>query len=210
MPLPRGPSRAPVFRRRAVLAWLGLGVSTVLAGGCRRGPVAFSAVDVTGANFGRDFALTDHLGQARTLADYRGKVVVVFFGFTQCPDVCPTTLAEMAQALRELGPRADKVQVLFVTVDPERDTQALLAQYVPAFDARFVGLRGDAEATARTAKEFKVFYQKVSGSTPGSYSIDHTAGSYVFDPQGRLRLFVKHAKGPGPLAADIAHLLDGA
>ena len=116
----------------------------------------------------------------------------------------------MAQALRELGPRSDKVQVLFVTVDPERDTQALLAQYVPAFDARFVGLRGDAEAIARTAKEFKVFYQKVPGNTPGSYSIDHTAGSYVFDPQGRLRLFVKHAKGPGPLAADIGHLLDGA
>ena len=209
MPLPRG-LRNAVPPRRRVLAWLGVVASAVLAGACRRGPVAFSAVDVTGASFGRDFALTDHLGQPRTLADYRGKVVVVFFGFTQCPDVCPTTLAEMAQAMRELGPRSDKVQVLFVTVDPDRDSQALLAQYVPAFDPRFVGLRGDAEATARTAKEFKVFFQKVAGSSPGSYSIDHTAGSYVFDPQGRLRLFVKHAKGPGPLATDIGHLLDGA
>jgi protein SCO1/2 len=210
MALARDAGRALLSETRRRLA-LACAVAPLAAiAGCRRAPVSFSAVDVTGANFGRDFALTDHLGQPRTLADYRGKVVVVFFGFTQCPDVCPTTLAEMAQALRELGPRADRVQVLFITVDPERDTQALLAQYVPAFDPRFVGLRGDADAIARTAREFKVFYQKVAGSSPGSYSVDHTAGSYVFDPQGRLRLFVKHAKGPGPLATDIGHLLDGA
>jgi protein SCO1/2 len=196
--------------RRRLVCGLGVAGLLALAAGCRRGGASFSAIDVTGAAFGRDFALTDHLGQPRTLADYRGKVVVVFFGFTQCPDVCPTTLAEMAQALRELGPRAERVQVLFVTVDPERDSQALLAQYVPAFDPRFVGLRGDAEAIERTAKEFKVVYQKVPGSSPGSYSVDHTAGSYVFDPKGRLRLFVRHGKGPGPLAADIAQLLDGA
>jgi len=205
-------------RRRSVLGAAAGAMTGLVAivglgglGGCdRAGVPSFKGIDITGADYARDLSLTDPDGKRRSLAEFKGRVVVVFFGFTQCPDVCPTTLAEMAQALRELGPRADRVQVLFVTVDPERDTQALLAQYVPAFDPRFVGLRGDAEATARTAKEFKVFYQKVPGSSPGSYSIDHTAGSYVFDPQGRLRLFVKHAKGPGPLATDIGHLLDGA
>jgi protein SCO1/2 len=129
---------------------------------------------------------------------------VVFFGFTQCPDVCPTTLAEMAQALRELGPRAERVQVLFVTVDPERDSQALLSQYVPAFDPRFVGLRGDAEAIERTAKEFKVVYQKVPGSSPGSYSVDHTAGSYVFDAAGKIRLFTRYGSGAEALSSSDA------
>ena len=182
----------------------------MLLAACRRGAVSFSATDVTGAPFGRELALTDHTGKPRSLADFRGQVVVVFFGFTQCPDVCPTTLAEMAQVMASLGERAGKVQVLFVTLDPERDTQALLAQYVPAFNPRFIGLRGSPEETDRAAREFKVFYQKVNGSTPGSYSIDHTAGSYVFDPVGRLRLFVKHAQGVAPLAADIGRLLDGA
>lgn len=167
----------------------------------------FINTDVTGLGYARDFALTDHNGKPRTLADFKGKAVVVFFGFTQCPDVCPTTMAEMASVMKELGPLADKVQVLFVTVDPERDTQALLAKYVPAFDPRFLGLYGDLAATEKVAKEFRVFYQKVPGKTPGSYSIDHTAGSYVFDPAGHIRLFVRHGQGPEPIAHDLKLLL---
>jgi len=167
--------------------------AALLLAGCDDKP-SFHNTDVTGLEYARDFKLTDHTGKPRTLADFRGKVVSIFFGYTQCPDVCPTTMAEMKEVLRKLGPAdAAKVQVLFVTIDPERDTQALLAQYVPAFDPSFIGLRGDLEATAKTAKDFKVFYQKVPGKTPGSYTMDHTAGSYVYDPQGCLRLFVRHA-----------------
>jgi protein SCO1/2 len=168
---------------------------------------AFENTDITGLNYAKDFALTDYTGKPRTLADFRGKAVVVFFGYTQCPDVCPTTLAEMASAMKELGPLADRVQVLFITLDPARDTAKVLSQYVPAFDPRFLGLRGDQAATDKVAKEFKVFYQKVPGSEPGSYSIDHTAGSYVFDPQGRVRLFVRHGQGPEPLVHDLKLLL---
>ena len=131
----------------------------------------------------------------------------MFFGYTQCPDVCPTTMAEMAGVMKELGPQADQVQVLFVTVDPERDTQALLAQYVPAFDKRFLGLYGDAAATAKVAKEFKVFYAKVPGKEPGSYSMDHTAGSYVFDKNGKVRLFLRHGQGAAPIVHDLKQLL---
>ncbi|HJU71218.1 MAG TPA: SCO family protein [Paucimonas sp.] len=168
---------------------------------------AFKNTDVTGLDYARDFALTDHNGKPRTLADFRGKAVVIFFGYTQCPDVCPTTMAEMANVMKELGPLADRVQVLFVTVDPERDTQQLLSKYVPAFDSRFLGLFGDQAATEKVAKEFRVFYQKVPGKEPGSYTVDHTAGSYVFDPQGRLRLFVPHGQGAGPIAHDLKILL---
>jgi len=167
----------------------------------------FKSSDVTGASFARDFALTDHTGAKRTLADYRGKAVVVFFGFTQCPDVCPTTLADLAETMRRLGADADRVAVLFVTVDPERDTAELLAQYVPAFDPRFAGLRGDADATERTAKEFKVLYQKQPGRAPGSYSMDHSAGSFVFDPQGRLRLYVSHGQGADVFTHDLRALI---
>ena len=163
--------------------------------GCDDGKPQFRNTDVTGADYARDFALTDHNGKKVTLADYRGRVVTVFFGFTQCPDVCPTALAEMRAVVEKLGADGPKLQVLFITIDPERDTQALLSQYVPAFNPTFVGLYGDAETTARVAKDFKVFYQKVPGKTPGSYSMDHSAGTYVFDPQGRLRLF---ARPPSP------------
>jgi protein SCO1/2 len=171
-------------------------------------PPSFQNTDVTGLPYAQDFALTDHNGKARTLADFKGKVVVVFFGFTQCPDVCPTTMAEMAGVMKELGPKADQVQVLFVTVDPERDTQQLLAQYVPAFDPRFLGMYGDAAATAKMAKDFKVFYAKVPGKTPGSYSMDHTAGSYVFDKNGKVRLFLRHGQGAAPIVHDLKQLLD--
>ena len=169
--------------------------------------LAFQNTDLTGLDYAKDFALKDHTGKPRTLADFKGKVVLMFFGYTQCPDVCPTTMAEMATVMKELGPQADQVQVLFVTLDPERDTPALLAQYVPAFDPRFIGLVGDAEATARVAKEFKVFYAKVEGKTPGSYTVDHSAGSYVFDRNGKIRLFVRHGQGAAPITHDLKILL---
>jgi protein SCO1/2 len=168
---------------------------------------AFHNTDVTGVDYAKGFTLTDHTGKVRTLEDFRGKIVVMFFGYTQCPDVCPTTMAEMATVLKELGPSADEVQVLFVTVDPERDTQELLSHYVPAFDKRFIGLYGDAAATAKVAKEFKVFYAKAPGADAGSYTVDHTAGSFVFDKQGQLRLFVRHGQGPGLIAHDLRQLL---
>lgn len=169
----------------------------------------FRNTDVTGLGYAHDFALTDHNGRPRTLADFRGKAVVVFFGYTHCPDVCPTTMAEMAGVMKELGPQADRVQVLFITLDPERDTPAVLKAYVPAFDPRFLGLSGTPEQIDKVAKEFRVFYQKVPGKEPGSYTLDHTAGSYVFDPQGRVRLFVRHGQGPEPVAHDLKLLLAG-
>ena len=173
---------------------------------CTPAGPSFKGSDVTGATFGRDFALTDPAGQPRTLADYRGKAVAVFFGYTQCPDVCPTTLAALAEATRSLGADADKVQVVFVTVDPDRDTAALLGQYVPAFDPRFVGLRGDAAATERVAREFKVIYQKVPGTTPDRYTMDHSAGIFLFDRAGRLRVYESSAD-PAVLAHDLRTLL---
>jgi protein SCO1/2 len=178
--------------------------------GCDKLPgkqASFQNTDVTGLDYAKAFSLTDHTGKPRTLADYKGKVVVVFFGYTQCPDVCPTTMAEMAGVMQKLGAQADQVQVLFITLDPERDTQQLLANYVPAFDKRFVGLYGTPDQTAKTAKEFKVFYSKVPGTAPGSYTIDHTAGSYVFDREGRLRLFIRHGGGADPIVHDIRQLL---
>jgi protein SCO1/2 len=182
----------------------------VLAGGCSRDGPKFQSSDITGASFGRDFALTDHTGKPRTLADYRGKAVAIFFGYTQCPDACPTTLSALAEAMKKLGPDADRVQVLFVTVDPERDTPALLAEYAPAFDPRFAGLYGDAAATERVAREFKVIYQKQPGATPGTYTVDHSTGTYIFDPQGRLRLYVSYGQSPDVFAHDLKELLRSA
>jgi len=169
----------------------------------------FKNIDITGASgFGSDFSLLDVDGKTRTLADFKGKVVVMFFGYTQCPDVCPTTLTEMQQTMVLLGPQADKVQVLFVTVDPARDTAAILKQYVPSFDPRFIGLRpADEAALEKVTKDFKIYNKKVPGLSPGSYTIDHTAGSYVFDPEGHLRLYIKHAQGPETLAHDLKELL---
>ncbi len=167
----------------------------------------FQLTDVTGANFGKALALTDHNGKPRTLADFQGKVVVVFFGFTQCPDVCPTTLAEMAKVVKELGADGGRVQVLFVSVDPQRDTPELLKQYVTAFHPSFLGLSGDAEATARTAKEFKVYVQKQPPTKGGGYSVDHSAGTFILDGQGRLRLFAQYGAGAPVLLGDIRTLL---
>jgi protein SCO1/2 len=190
------------FLGATIAALLGLAVAAC-------GPAApkFQGSDITGIAYGRDFRLNDHTGKPRTLADFRGKVVVMFFGFTHCPDVCPATLSELAATMQKLGPDAERVQVLFVTVDPERDTADLLSRYVPAFHPSFLGLYGDAAATAATAKEFKIVYQKQPGSTSGAYSVDHSAGTYIFDPQGRLRVYESYGQRPEVFAHDIRALL---
>lgn len=179
-----------------------------LLAGCSE-PSHFVSTDISAATWGKDFSLTDHNGQARHLADFRGKAVVLFFGYTQCPDVCPTTLATLREVMGLLGEDAKRVQVLFVTVDPERDTPELLAQYVPAFHPSFVGLYADEKGIATVAKEFKVFYARQPGSTPGSYSMDHSASSYAFDPQGRLRLLLRYGETAANVAADLRLLLAG-
>lgn len=175
--------------------------------GCESKPV-FNALDITGIQgYGSDFHLTDHTGKSRTMADFRGKVVVMFFGYTHCPDVCPTTLTEMRQVMQMLGSDAQRLQVLFVTVDPVRDTPELLSKYVPSFDPSFLGLFGDLSATEKVAKDFKIFYRVSPGKTADSYSVDHTAASLVFDPQGRLRLFINYGQGADKIAPDIKKLL---
>lgn len=194
-----------VARRRFLLAAAAV---TLLAAGCSEQPEAprFKLTDVTGASFGKELALTDHNGQRRTLADFRGKVVTVFFGFTHCPDVCPTTLVEMAAVMKELGPDAGRLQVLFVTVDPERDTAEVLKRYVPAFHPSFLGLTGSVEEVTRTAKEFKIFFQKQKLAS-GGYTMDHSAGTYILDGEGRLRLFAQYGVGAQVLLHDIRLLL---
>ncbi|CAH2789552.1 MAG: Cytochrome oxidase biogenesis protein Sco1/SenC/PrrC, thiol-disulfide reductase involved in Cu(I) insertion into CoxII Cu(A) center [uncultured Paraburkholderia sp.] len=195
---------------RATLISCALG-GAVLVAGCGKQPPAFTNLDITGnKQFGSDFSLPDTSGKIRTMADYKGKVVVLFFGYTHCPDVCPTTMAELSQALQQLGPDdAKRVRVLFVTVDPERDTPALLAQYVPAFNPTFVGLRSaDQVQLAKVTKDFRVYYAKVPGKTPDSYTMDHTAASYVFDPDGKLRFFARDGQGATPWVHDIKLLLN--
>lgn len=191
-----------------ILSTLILGLTLLLAA-CSPTPPAFTSTDISAVDWGKDFALTDHHGQLRHLADFKGKAVIVFFGYTQCPDVCPTTLSSMREVLSRLGDQASRVQVLFVTLDPERDTAQLLSEYVTAFDPSFLGLRGDEAATRAVAKDFKVFYAKQAGRTPDSYTLDHTTGSYVFDPQGRIRLLVRHGELPESVAADVKRLLAG-
>jgi len=187
--------------RSAVPLWVAACIAALTLGGCDRGAPQFKSTDITGAPYGKSLALTGQDGRPRTLADFRGKVLVLFFGYTQCPDVCPTTLAELARVMKTLGTDADKVQVLFVTLDPERDTQDILAHYVPAFDPRFLGLYGNLEATRAVAKEFKVFFEKRPGSAPGNYTVDHSAQVYVLDKKGRLRLFVREQR----IATDLPH-----
>jgi len=185
-----------------------LGLLLVGCGEQRSPPkVAFKATDITGLDYAKDFDLTDHHGQRKTLADFKGKVVLVFFGFTYCPDVCPTTMAEMADVRKKLGADGEGLQVLFISVDPERDTPAVLAQYVPAFDAAFLGLTGDTAAVSKVAKDFKLFVQKVPSRDGKSYTMDHTSGSYVFDRQGRIRLFMRHGQGTEPVLHDLRSLL---
>ncbi len=175
--------------------------------GCDSRP-QFRSTDITGAPYGKSLELADHTGKPRRLEDFRGKAVVLFFGFTHCPDICPTTLADIAGAVKSLGPDAERVQVLMVSVDPERDTPESLAKYVTAFDPRFLGLRGDLAATKKVASEFKIYFEKRKQGD--SYTVDHSAQSYVIDPQGRLRLLVRHDRIAQDLAPDLRALLSGA
>ena len=170
-------------------------------------PLNFKATDITGATFARDFALTDHSGSKRTLADYKGKVVLMFFGYTQCPDVCPTAMQRFQETVKLLGPQASRVQVLFVSLDPERDTKEILAQYVPWFEKSFVGLYGTIEETAAVAKEYRVFYAKKKSEGALGYSLDHWAGAYAYDPAGRLRLYIPPDLSAADVAADVRSLL---
>jgi protein SCO1/2 len=201
-------------RRNLILA--AAAVAAGLLAGCDKAggpsapaatPASFKGIDITGAEYARELSLPDANGKLRTLADFKGKVVVVFFGFTQCPDVCPSTMAELAAVKRELGPDGDRVVGIFVTVDPERDTPPILKAYVEAFDPSFVALRGTIEETKAAAKHFKIFYAKVPGKSEGSYSVDHTAGSFIFDPQGRVRLFTRYGTGAPALVHDLKILL---
>jgi protein SCO1/2 len=171
--------------------------------------VPFANTDITGLDYAKGFTLTDHNGKPRTLADFKGKVVVVFFGYTQCPDVCPTTLSELAGIKKALGSEAERLQVIFITLDPQRDTPELMAGFVPAFDSSFLGLWGEQAVIDKVAKDFKVFAQKVPSKNSKSYTIDHTAGSYVFDDQGHIRLFVRHGQGVDGLQKDLQRLLAG-
>jgi protein SCO1/2 len=174
---------------RALTRVVVLLLAACIAAGCGQPGPQFRNVDITGADYGKDFHLTDHTGKPRQLADFRGKIVLLFFGYTHCPDVCPVTMGQLGLLMKELGPDAKRVQVLFVTLDPERDTKELLAQYVP-----------------ETAKAFHVFFEKQSGKTPEAYTIDHTAGTFVFDTQGRLRLFVRYGQEGADLLADLRTL----
>jgi protein SCO1 len=178
-------------------------ISSLIAG-CDAG-ARFKSTDITGAPYGKTLELTDHTGKPRRLEDWRGKAVVLFFGFTHCPDVCPTTLADIAAAVRSVGAEADKVQVLMVSVDPERDTPEALGKYVTAFEPRFLGLRGDLDATKKVAAEFKIYFEKAK--TGASYTVNHSTQSYVIDPQGRLRLLVRHDRIAQDLAPDLRTIL---
>lgn len=189
---------------RFVLSALLLAAALLACSG--RDASKFQLTDVTGANFGKTLELNDHHGKRRTLADFKGKVVALFFGFTHCPDVCPTTMVELANVARELGADAGRLQVLFVTVDPERDTPQVLRQYIPSFHPAFLGLYGTQEETARAAKEFKIYFQKQT-APGGSYSVDHSAGTYILDTEGRLRLFAQYGAGAQALSHDIRILL---
>ena len=195
----------PPTRRRLLLCAGGLAAVASLAGCDRLLPERFNGVDITGANYAQDFRLTDADGRERTLADFKGKAVMMFFGFTQCPDVCPTALVRAAEIKRLLGSDGDRLQVIFVTVDPERDSPVVLKAYTQAFDPSFIGLYGDMQRTSQTAKDFKVFYRKVP--TGSSYTMDHSAFSYVFDPKGKIRIVLRHEQSAQECADDLRRLL---
>ena len=198
-------------RRVLTRTALALGLAGAVWGlsGCGEDKPAFRGVDITGADYAQGWELSDQDCQVRTLKDFAGKAVVVFFGFTQCPDVCPTALQEMAQTKQLLGADGPKLQGVFITVDPERDTPELLKAYMANFGADFVALRPTPEQLPKVTKDFKIYYKKVEGKTPTSYTMDHSAGSFTFDPQGRIRLYNRHASGAEALAADVKILLSG-
>lgn len=209
------PGQAPSNSRRLTLKGLAAFAATpvpMLLTACSPStskPV-FQSIDLTGADYAKGFTLADHNGKMRSLADFSGQIVVVFFGFTQCPDVCPTALAELAEVKRLLGKNGGKLQGIFITLDPERDTPEVLKAYVANFDPGFLALRPTMEQLPEVAKSYKIYYKKVEGKTPGSYTLDHSAGTYVYDPKGNLRLYSRHASGAAVLASDIALLLKSA
>ena len=203
--LPMSSERRRTLKTLAGLAALSL--TSAWLTGCAPDKPQFKSIDLTGADYAQDFSLMDHNGQLRTIKDFAGKVVVVFFGFTQCPDVCPTSMAELAEVKRLLGLDGDKLQAIFITVDPERDTPELLKAYMGNFDPGFVALRPTPEQLPQVAKDFKIYYKKVDGKTKGSYTLDHSAGSYIYDPKGRVRLYNRYGSGAEVLASDIRLLL---
>lgn len=196
------------MNKRDLLISLG-SLSFPFLSGCSNDKPAFRGVDITGADYAQGWSLTDHNGQERSLKDFAGKVVVVFFGYTQCPDVCPTALQEMVETKRLLGEDADKLQGVFITVDPDRDTTELLKAYMANFGPDFVAFRPNQEQLPKVTKDFKIYYKRVEGKTPTSYTLDHSAGSFTFDPLGRVRLYNRHASGAASLAADVKILLKG-
>ncbi len=188
--------------------FLMVGFALVLLVGCRQSTLPFNSVDITGiTGYGQDFRLIDHLGKPRTMADFRGKVVAIFFGYTSCPDVCPTTLSDMRQVMQQLGPKSEKLQVVFITIDPKRDSVAKLGQYVPSFNPTFIGLTGDDAAIKDATRAFKIIARVVDGKTPDTYTVDHTAGMFVIDPQGRLRLMVPYGLAVEKVTDDIKRLM---
>lgn len=196
------------LRRTLLLA----AASAVFLGACSDRPAdatasGFSGIDITGADYAKGFTLTDHNGQTRNLTDFKGQVVVIFFGFTQCPDVCPTSMGELAEARRLLGPQGDKLQGLFISIDPERDTPEIMKAYMASFDPSFLALYAAPDQLPELAKSFKVYYKKVDGKTPTSYTMDHSAGSYVYDTRGRVRLYHRYGSGAPALAGDVKKLL---
>lgn len=199
-------AKASVWQRRTVMG-MGLATAAMWLAACKPNKLSFSSVDVTGADYGKGFELSDHNGRVRHLTDFAGKVVVIFFGYTQCPDVCPATMIELAQVKKLLGADGERLQALFVTLDPERDTPDLLKAYMVNFDPMFLALRPTPEQLPVLAKDFKIYYKKVAGKTADSYTMDHSAGSYIFDTKGQLRLFTRYGSGAPVLAADIALLL---
>ena len=202
-------NKRQALRRIAGLA-TAMGVAAVAGvqlAACSESKPTFNAVDITGADYAKDFSLTDASGRVRTMADFKGKVVVLFFGYAQCPDVCPTTMTEMAQLKQQLGADGDKLQVLFVTVDPERDTRDVMKAYMGAFDPSFIALIPTPEQLPPLAKDFKVYYKTVEGKTPTSYSMDHSAASFVYDPQGRQRLYARFGTPIPAMVSDVQALL---
>lgn len=201
------PAHTAFSRRRLLGATLG--ATGLFLAGCSEPAASFSGIDITGADYATGFSLTDHNGQPRTLADFNGKVVVLFFGFTQCPDVCPTTMTELAEAKRLLGADGERLQGLFVSIDPERDTPEIMKQYMASFDPSFLALYAAPNQLPELAKSYKMYYKKVDGPTPTSYTMDHSAGSYVYDTQGRIRLYHRYGSGAPALAGDLKKLLAG-
>ena len=202
-------SKRSAIKSIAVCA-LFAGATSVLVACSPEEKPQFKSIDLTGADYAKDFALADQNGQQRSMKDFSGKVVIVFFGFTQCPDVCPTSMGELAQIKKTMGADSDKLQVIFITLDPERDTAELLKAYMGNFDPTFIALRPTMNQLPQVAKDFKIYYKKVEGTTPGSYSMDHSAGSYIYDPKGNIRLYSRYGNDAQGLTSDLRLLLKGA